>query len=105
MSGIFQRILTAKIFSFFFYILLIALIGVYCVGTFHAYKHSTMLAFASGFLIVPALYFVYESYTVEHHPCVAEGCSHLAIEAFDTADGRLYICNDHVDRYKNRINR
>ncbi|HEV8539164.1 MAG TPA: hypothetical protein VGR15_09640 [Bacteroidota bacterium] len=105
MPGIFNRILTAKIFTFFWYIILIALIIVYGFGTYHAYQHSLLLTFVSGFLVVPAFYYAYEGYTAEHHPCVVEGCSHLCIEAFDTKEGRLYICDEHVDLYKNRINR
>ena len=93
MSGIFRRILTGKIFSFLFTLIIIALIGLYGFGTYHAYRHSTFKAFIAGILVVPSLYYVYESYTAEHHPCAVEDCDRLATEQYDTPRGRLYICD------------
>ncbi len=99
MSGIFKRILSNKIFSFFFTLVVIALIVVYGYGTYHSYQHSTLLAFLSGILIAPSFYYAYESYDVEHHPCELAGCDHLATQVYDTYDGRLYICDTCIDHY------
>ena len=100
MSRIFQRFLSNKIFSFFFTLVVIALIAVYGFGVFHAYQHTTLLAFLSAFTIVPAFYYAYEYFDIPHYPCAMEGCSHLAIQAYDTYDGHLYICDEHIDGYK-----
>ena len=100
MAGIFRRILISKIFTFLFYIVLTAMIGVYGYGIYHAYRHSTMMAFLSAFTIVPSFYYVYESQTVEHHPCAIPGCEHLATQSYDTYDGLLYICENDIEHYK-----
>src|SRR5947208_2670339 len=102
MSGTFSRMLTSRIFSFLFTLIIIALIGLYGYGTYHAYKHSTFKAFIAGVLIVPSFYYVYESETAEHHPCAVPDCDRLAIEAYDTPRGRLYIC-DMDDPPHNRL--
>ena len=99
MSGIFRRILSGKIFSFLFTLIVIAVIGVYGYGTYHSYRHSTLLAFLSGITIVPSFYYAYESYTVEHHPCAISGCDHLSTQVYDTYDGRLYICEKCIEHY------
>ncbi len=86
-----------------FTLVVIALIVVYGFGTYHSYRHSILLAFVSGVLIVPSFYYAYESYDVQHYPCATEGCQFLATESYNTYDGKLYICENDIDRYKNRL--
>ncbi|HTK81849.1 MAG TPA: hypothetical protein VL633_06115 [Bacteroidota bacterium] len=100
MAKIFRNFLSNKIFSFFFTIIVVAVIAAYCFGVFHAYQHTTLLAFLSGFTIVPAFYYAYEYFDVPHYPCSFEGCHHVATQASNTLDGMLYICDEHLDGYK-----
>src|SRR5258707_9784479 len=100
MSGKFRRMLTSTIFSYFFTLIIIALVAVYGYGTYHAYRHSTLQAFMAGILIVPAFYYVYESETVVHHPCAVQDCDHLSTEIYDTPSGRKYICDSGDDTHK-----
>ena|SRR5260221_7246853 len=93
MSGTFRGMLSSKIFSFLFTLIIIALIGLYGYGTYHAYRHSTFKACIAGFLIIPSFYYVYESETAEHHPCAVQDCDRLAIEEYETSRGRLFICD------------